>query len=227
MTPAEFKVLYQDLVEKLPEVTELPNEGFLSANKFALKAGTSLPTLRKAFIDGRFNLDHCCVMISASHAKQLFIDWNAAAVYFIKARNKNKWPKDFDPKAKKYKPIKVTKKGKLKKEKKEKKKDALAHLVNLPEAKLATEKLKIQQLQVEIQIANNEAIKVEKACQVAQGIAYAVKSQLRRYIVLSSPDMLRCKNVQEVRTKQEEHMQPVLDELEQLLVDTVFTEEKE
>lgn len=225
------KTEFDLLLEQLPLVDKPPNESWLKYSVFAKRAGANAVLVKEAFKHDVIDHKHCVAIPSAKGAVlRLLIDWNAAGYDYILSRQKKYWPDDFKKnKKQQYKPIEVTHEAKIKTSKKAKNKvkeatEELAHIDTLQEAKLETEKLRILNLRVENQLANNEVIKVEDALEIAQSVAHATKSQLRRFVTVVAPDLLRCNNVVEIRTTLEQALEETFKELEPLILESTYKE---
>ena len=235
MAKRKAKNTFEQYLNELNFVKKPPNEAFLPYSVFAQRAGTSASVVKSAFMAGTIRHENCVTTLAKNNAQvKLLINWNTEAYQFIVNRDQKHWPGDFKKnKNKTYKPIRVSSEY-SKPQRKRSAKKALAQalvdikeLDSIQEAKLEHEKLKIQETLIANQIANNEVLKVDDVVQIVQGIAFAVKSQLRRFITLVSPELLRCNRVVEIRSVLEEHIAAPLAELEPMLIKETYTQESE
>ena len=209
-------------MESLPLVDEPPGKQWLSPSAYASRAETVPQAVRRAVEKGIIKREHCLATNNKIRAGyKLLIDWNETAYDYIRTRRKRSWPVDFDIDSGEYRPITVGKgKKKITKEKVTKNKKVnlteIDLIDNIQDAKLAMEKLKIAERQRDYDIADNKLIPIESVVEVCVSLANAIKSQLMRFIVLASPDLLACTEINEIRKICERYFKDVLSEVDSI-----------
>lgn len=209
-------------MESLPFVEEPPGPQWLSPTAYSSRAETVPQAVRRAVEKGTIKRVHCLATGNKIRAGyKLLINWNETAFDYIRTRHKRSWPIDFDINAREYRPIFVGKSKKKITEKKVTKKKTvnlteLDLIDNIQDAKLAMEKLKIAERQRDYDIADNKLIPIESVVEICVSLANAIKSQLMRFIVLASPDLLTCADINEIRKTCEKYFKDVLLEVDNI-----------
>jgi len=210
-------------MESLPFVEDPPGPQWLSPIVYSSRAETVPQAVRRAVEKGTIKREHCLATGNKIRAGyKLLINWNETAYNYIRTRHKRSWPADFDIDSGEYRPIPVGKsKKKITKKKVTKKKTVnlteLDLIDNIQDAKLAMEKLKIAERQRDYDIADNKLIPIESVVEICVSLAHAIKSQLMRFIVLASSDLLACTEINEVRKTCERYFKDVLSEVESII----------
>ena len=193
--------------------------GFLTMKDFAERAGASGPSILKAVRSGKIARQHCA-SLKRKNSINLIIEWNAAGYNFIAVRKEQWWPKDFKLNDEHlYKPFDTGEEGE------EEFDDALdvgtdkvvkRRVTDIASAKFRVEQLKIERLEAELKLANNEVIPIVEVIAHELELALEIKASIVKVENKMAPLLAQANTVLECRSILEKHHREAFEALKPL-----------
>jgi hypothetical protein len=216
-------------LELIPVVDDLP-AGYLFIRDYAQRITHLTPNnLKKAILAGRIPRTSL-IVLATEKRRRAAVHWGSTAYNFIVARSRKYWPKNFKPtSARSYRPLAeegepdgpvltpaelgiappmtgTTRQSTL----------AGMHyrdVVDEATAKYRIQQLKIEKLQAEINLANNDVLKVEDVEDTQREIATELRGELKKMVQRVSSRLVAAKSVNMVREILEDAIHDALETL--------------
>jgi AAA15 family ATPase/GTPase len=185
----------KELMASLSFFEDVP-KGYVNLKDFSALTKATYTEIRREILNG--NIDRKNLIVTKhpkQNIKQIAIFWNNAAYPFIVRRRKNLWPKDFKQNEEhEYNPIPLDEKSKAISSGK---KTSEREPIDLADAKLISEKLKIEKARHEIRLANNEVMNMKDVIAHNQEMAASLKGAVIRAITAAAPLVAASSDVRE------------------------------